>query len=288
MVSASTRISKAGLCTQSNSAKRSAFTKTRSRTTGASPPSSSAQYVWSSTLESTRRDGRAIKSWTSSVSPVLSTSPRSSPRLIAISHGPRKPSVISSASSRSVNSANAPEKNWAPSLTSAASTTKCSTVEPFPSISLRPARTNGSHNKHQSDGELTRKVPDSRSFVGFERTGWHQNNEHSHDFPVVGGCYGQGAPAACHALTFEANSSCGMGTGVRPSPGFHPHITNLSSVRCSTSCSMFRFLFCLGSLIDWQICESVKPCQTIGALAGGKPQFGAPGGRCAPTRLWSQ
>jgi hypothetical protein len=75
--------------------------------------------------------------------------------------------------------------------------------------------------------------------------------------------------------------------GVRASPGFHPHITNLSSVRCSTSCSMFRFLFCLGSLIDWQICESVKPCQIIGVLAGGKPQFGAPGGRCAPTRLWS-
>jgi len=44
---------------------------------------------------------------------------------------------------------------------------------------------------------------------------------------------------------------------------------------------MFRFLFCLGSLIDWQICESVKPCQTIGVLAAAKPQFGAPGGRCA-------
>src|SRR6202046_2258327 len=46
---------------------------------------------------------------------------------------------------------------------------------------------------------------------------------------------GQGAPAACHAFTFAENSSCGVGTGVRPSPGFHPHITSLSSVRCSTN-----------------------------------------------------
>jgi len=30
-------------------------------------------------------------------------------------------------------------------------------------------------------------------------------------------------------------------------------------------------LVLLGSLIDWQICESVKPCQTIGVLAGGNP-----------------
>ena len=33
---------------------------------------------------------------------------------------------------------------------------------------------------------------------------------------------------------------------------------------------MFRFLFCLGYSIDWQICESVKPCQIIGVLAGGQ------------------
>ena len=46
---------------------------------------------------------------------------------------------------------------------------------------------------------------------------------------------GQGAPAACHCFTFAENSSCGMGTGVRPSPGFQPHITSLSSVKCSTS-----------------------------------------------------
>jgi len=46
---------------------------------------------------------------------------------------------------------------------------------------------------------------------------------------------GHGAPAACHCFTFAENSSCGIGTGVRPSPGFHPHITILSSVKCSTS-----------------------------------------------------
>lgn len=38
--------------------------------------------------------------------------------------------------------------------------------------------------------------------------------------------FGQGAPAARHRFTFAANSSCGMGTGVLPSPGFHPHINN--------------------------------------------------------------
>ena len=75
--------------------------------------------------------------------------------------------------------------------------------------------------------------------------------------------------------------------GVRPSPGFQPHMTSLSSVRCSTSWSRFRFLFCFGSLIDRQICASVRPCQIMGVLAGGSPQLGAPGGRCAPTRLWS-
>ena len=36
---------------------------------------------------------------------------------------------------------------------------------------------------------------------------------------------------------------------------------------------MFRFLFCLGYWIDWQICESVKPCQITGVLAGGKPSL---------------
>jgi hypothetical protein len=35
---------------------------------------------------------------------------------------------------------------------------------------------------------------------------------------------GQGAPAACHCLTFAENSSCCMGMGVRPSSGFQPHI----------------------------------------------------------------
>jgi hypothetical protein len=47
--------------------------------------------------------------------------------------------------------------------------------------------------------------------------------------------FGQGAPAACDCFIFATNSSCGMGTGSLPSPGFQPNITNLSSVRCSTS-----------------------------------------------------
>jgi len=46
---------------------------------------------------------------------------------------------------------------------------------------------------------------------------------------------GQGAPAACHFFTLAANSSCGMGIAVLPSPGFQPHATSLSSVRCLTS-----------------------------------------------------
>ena len=33
---------------------------------------------------------------------------------------------------------------------------------------------------------------------------------------------GQGAPAACHCFTFAANSSCGIGTAVRPSPDSRP------------------------------------------------------------------
>src|SRR5258707_15779362 len=47
--------------------------------------------------------------------------------------------------------------------------------------------------------------------------------------PVSGG---HGAPAACHCFTFAENSSRGIGTVVRPSPRFHPHIANLSSVKC--------------------------------------------------------
>jgi uncharacterized protein (DUF885 family) len=147
MVSASTHIPKGGLCTQSNSARRSGSTKTRSRTTAASRQNFSEQYAWWSTRESTRRDGHGIKSWTSSASLVRLMSLLSSPRPTATSLGPRKPSVTSSASSRSANSANAPGRNWGSSLISAASTTRCSTAEPFPSISSRPARTNGSHNK---------------------------------------------------------------------------------------------------------------------------------------------
>ena len=46
---------------------------------------------------------------------------------------------------------------------------------------------------------------------------------------------GHGAPAACHAFTLAANSSWGIGIAFLPSPGFQPHMTNLSSVRCSTS-----------------------------------------------------
>ena len=34
-------------------------------------------------------------------------------------------------------------------------------------------------------------------------------------------------------------------------------------------------------------CPSVRPCQIIGVVGGGRPQFGAPGGMCAPARLWS-
>src|ERR1700674_5347507 len=33
---------------------------------------------------------------------------------------------------------------------------------------------------------------------------------------------GHGAPNACHRFTFAANSSCEIGIGFRPSPGFQP------------------------------------------------------------------
>src|SRR5258708_1230750 len=176
MVSASTHTTKAGPCTQSNSAKRSASTRTPPPTTAASPPNCSAQYVWSSTPESTRKDGHEIKSWTSCVSPGLSTSPLSNPRPIATSRGRHKPSVTNSGSSRSANFANAPRKNWAQSLTSAASTTRCSTAELFPSISSRPAPTNGSHNKNQSNGNLPTRETCSVSLGRHER----KSTEHAH------------------------------------------------------------------------------------------------------------
>ncbi len=35
-------------------------------------------------------------------------------------------------------------------------------------------------------------------------------------------------------------------------------------------------LVLLWSLIDWQICASVSPCQIMGVFAGGRPQLGAP------------
>src|SRR5256885_13560338 len=69
-----------------------------------------------------------------------------------------------------------------------------------------------------------------------------------------------------------------MGIGVRPSPGFQPHITSLSSVRCSTSWSRLRFLFCFGSLMDRQICASVRPCQIMGVAGGGGGPLGGAGG----------
>ena len=49
-----------------------------------------------------------------------------------------RPSVINSASSKSANFANARRKNWAPSLTSAPSTTRCSTEGPSRSIFSKP------------------------------------------------------------------------------------------------------------------------------------------------------
>src|ERR1019366_657366 len=101
--------------------------------------------------ESTPKVGPAIKSWTSSASPMLSTSPAYSPRPTATSRGPDKPSATSSGNSSSANSASALRKNWAPSLTSAHFTMRCSTAEPSLSISSTHARTNGSHNKNQSD-----------------------------------------------------------------------------------------------------------------------------------------
>src|ERR1019366_4537970 len=150
--SASTRTSKAGPCTRSNSAKRSASTRIPSPITAVSPLSSSAPYDWSSTPESIRKDGAASKSWTSCASPARLMSPPSSPRPTATSRGPHRPSVINSASSRSASFAHALRKNWAPSLTSAPSTTRCSTAEPSRSIFWMPAPTSGSHNRNQSDG----------------------------------------------------------------------------------------------------------------------------------------
>lgn len=89
----------------------------------------------------------AIKSWTSSASQALSTSPRSNPKPTAISRYPRKDSRRNWACSRSANCANTPRKNWAPSLTPAVSMTRCSTAELCPSICSKPAPTHGSQNK---------------------------------------------------------------------------------------------------------------------------------------------
>ena len=148
--------------------------------------------------------------------------------------------------------------------------------------------------RHECDGHRNRRAQRSVVCRGrllqsqalrISERGSGARREHLRGFPPA--FQGQGAPAACHCFTLTANSSCGMGTGVLPSPGFQAHLTSLSSVRCSTSWSRFRFLFCFGSLMDWQIWASVRPCQTMGVLAGGKPQLGAPGGRCAPARLWS-
>jgi hypothetical protein len=46
---------------------------------------------------------------------------------------------------------------------------------------------------------------------------------------------------------------------------------------------VFVLLGILDRLANLRVGEA---CQIIGVFAGGKPQFGAPGGRCAPTRLW--
>jgi hypothetical protein len=45
---------------------------------------------------------------------------------------------------------------------------------------------------------------------------------------------GQAAPFAAHSLTFDANSSRDIDTAPRPGPGFQPHATSLSVVKCST------------------------------------------------------
>src|SRR6266446_2466736 len=150
-ISALMRTPKAGDFTQSNSAKTSASTKTQSLTTAASPQSSFGRYVWWSIPESTRKDGHATKSSSSSASPARLMSPRFSLKPTATSHGPRKLSVTSWASSSSASSGIARRENWVLSSIFVLFTMRCSTAEPFPSISSTSEQTNGSRNKNQSD-----------------------------------------------------------------------------------------------------------------------------------------
>jgi len=86
----STRTSRDGPCTPNNWGKRSAFIKTRCRITGVYRRNFFARCVWWWIREFTRRDGRAIKSWSSFAKLAPSTSHLSSPRPTAILRGRRR------------------------------------------------------------------------------------------------------------------------------------------------------------------------------------------------------
>jgi len=154
------RTPKGGLCTQSNSVKRSAFTKIRSRTTVASRPSSprssSSRRHWNP-LE--RMDTRSSRGLLPQVGRCRRATIQSeTDRYIA---WPAQALSYKLGQLKIRELRERARKELGAKFDIAASTTRCSTAEPFPSISSRPARTNGLHNKDQSDGELTRKVPGS-------------------------------------------------------------------------------------------------------------------------------
>ena len=88
---------------------------------------------------------------------------------------------------------------------------------------------------------------------------------------------GQADPLFAHSFTCSRKSVCGMGTGVRPSPGFQPQSTN-GVCMCSTICSTLRPPFCFGSLSNAHKSWSLKPSQIIGILGDGRCHPGAPGG----------